>query len=284
MNQSHSRQEKTKRDAERDRLEQYADEMRKKNLLECEAARDVLSKLPHFDEMRKKDLFEFECQEKKKPLHWTDGRTSLTKYLELDTWTPEQAACLVAGINPESLVPLEVVLGKQFYMAVSLSGLFLDASGSYGSEKTVWRTGGMDYYYAFTQRERVLELLNSREVATPKIKLSDFFAWCISKRIDTTWLSEVDANKCAPAAKVKTVHGINPSGDDWTDQACMIADECFDKDTANGCRDSLKNYSRRVMEIMQERGVKGPRGIIDNENTVKREALQGKKWWANKLK
>jgi hypothetical protein len=38
------------------------------------------------------------------------------------------------------------------------------------------------------------------------------------------------------------------------------------------------------MEVMQERGIKGPRGIIDNPNTIMRDALQGEKWWKNKQK
>ncbi len=85
-----------------------------------------------------------------------------------------------------------------------------------------------------------------------------------------------------PAAKVKA--DTSPSGEGWEVQARAIADECFDIDTKGRCRDSLKGYSKRVMELMQERGVKGARGIIDNPATIMREALQGKKWWANKSK
>lgn len=99
-----------------------------------------------------------------------------------------------------------------------------------------------------------------------------------------------------PAAKVGTAPARSASDDDWMAQARVIADECFDHDTnANPTvRDSLatKNsvghitggYCFRVMEIMQKRGIKGPRGIITNPATVMRDALQGKKWWANKPK
>lgn len=86
------------------------------------------------------------------------------------------------------------------------------------------------------------------------------------------------------AVKVEAVPNKSPNGDDWKVQARVIADECFDRDTANNCRDSLSGYSKRVMELMQKREIKGPRGIIDNANTVMREALQGGKWWANKSK
>lgn len=76
----------------------------------------------------------------------------------------------------------------------------------------------------------------------------------------------------------------NSPSDDWRVQARAIADECFEHDTNMNCRDSLKSYSARVMDKMQERGIKGPRGIIDNAGTIMREALQGAKWWANKTK
>lgn len=71
---------------------------------------------------------------------------------------------------------------------------------------------------------------------------------------------------------------------DWRDQARQIADECFDRDTANHVRDSLIGYSRRVMTEMTTRQIHGPRGPIDNASTVQREALQGAKWWAGKPK
>lgn len=68
----------------------------------------------------------------------------------------------------------------------------------------------------------------------------------------------------------------------WKEQARKIADECFDRDTANNCRDSLTGYASRVMDEMQKRGIHGPRGRITNPNTIQRDALQGAKWWASK--
>jgi len=70
--------------------------------------------------------------------------------------------------------------------------------------------------------------------------------------------------------------------DDWKAEARAIADECFDSDTRNNCRDSLAGYSRRVMEEMQQRKIHGPRGRIDNHGTIQREALQADLWWARK--
>ncbi|SAK43481.1 hypothetical protein AWB81_00243 [Caballeronia arationis] len=71
---------------------------------------------------------------------------------------------------------------------------------------------------------------------------------------------------------------------DWRVQARRIADEFFDRDTANDVRDSLKGYSHRVMQEMQKRRIHGPRGRISSAGTVQREALQGTHWWAKKEK
>ncbi|CAJ4043437.1 Uncharacterised protein [Burkholderia pseudomallei] len=76
----------------------------------------------------------------------------------------------------------------------------------------------------------------------------------------------------------------NEGSDSWQVIARQIADECFDRDTANSCRDSLRGYAKRVMEKMQKLQIHGPRGRIDNPNTIQREALQGSKWWATKKK
>ncbi|EXI78529.1 MAG: hypothetical protein AW10_03013 [Candidatus Accumulibacter appositus] len=71
---------------------------------------------------------------------------------------------------------------------------------------------------------------------------------------------------------------------DWMRDARAIADECFEHDTQNNCRDSLDGYSRRVTDEMQKRNIHGPRGLIDNHKTVQRDALQGEKWWKHKKK
>lgn len=91
-------------------------------------------------------------------------------------------------------------------------------------------------------------------------------------------------SKLALTAVVGDVPTSASTVHDWQSQARVIADELFDIDTQQGCRRTLENYSSRVMEEMQKRGISGPRGIIDNANTVMRDALQGKKWWATKQK
>lgn len=93
------------------------------------------------------------------------------------------------------------------------------------------------------------------------------------------WIDEYERGITETPAAPGMSEGSAPTKD-WMVQARMIADECFNNDTAAGCRDSLKGYSRRVME----RGIKGPRGIIDNSATIMRDALQGGKWWRKKSK
>ena len=82
----------------------------------------------------------------------------------------------------------------------------------------------------------------------------------------------------------KAASVINPIGTDWRTHARTIADELFDHDTKLSTRDTLYNYSSRVMDEMQKREIHGSRGRIDNPRTIMREALQGNKWWQNKSK
>lgn len=100
-----------------------------------------------------------------------------------------------------------------------------------------------------------------------------------------------DRLRCPPelfnsdAASVRTTAPKQAdAADDWKAQARKIADVIFERDTKQGCRDTLANYSKRVMEEMQKQGIKGPRGIITNPNTVQRDALQGRLWWSKKAK
>ena len=119
---------------------------------------------------------------------------------------------------------------------------------------------------------------NSFNFNRTHILKSDWLEWCSDNNY--VELKKQFTNKTTG----KTISSSSSSETDWRELARAIADECFDTDTENKCRDSLKGYSKRVMEKMQERMIHGPRGRIDNPSTVKREALQGEKWWANKKK
>ncbi len=136
------------------------------------------------------------------------------------------------------------------------------------------------------------ETYDPNDVPQDDLTPDEIRKYCMEKIKETAnTLAEVTGRDVAhlipadtPAAKGKAVPVTSLSGDDWKEKAREIADECFDHDTEMECRDSLKRYSGRVMELMQKRGIKGPRGIIDNANYVMREALQSDSWWANKTK
>jgi hypothetical protein len=119
------------------------------------------------------------------------------------------------------------------------------------------------------------------------VLLEDAEKWLHAKGININFeklKADLEAEQVARIATVSVATHHEGKINNWEDQARLIADECFDADTKNGSRDSLKGYSERVMDKMQERGIRGPRGIVANPKTVMREALQGGKWWKNKQK
>lgn len=79
----------------------------------------------------------------------------------------------------------------------------------------------------------------------------------------------------------KTTHSLSKN---WKDEARRLADEFFDKDTNMNCRRNLEGYAVLVLYKMQELEIHGPRGRIDNVNTIIREALSGANWWRTKPK
>lgn len=98
-------------------------------------------------------------------------------------------------------------------------------------------------------------------------------------------LEELAASFAAASGAPKK-GGASVQPDDWKEAARAIADECFEHDTnaKPSVRDNLKGYSSRVMAEMQRRKIHGPQGVITNQNTIQREALQGPRWWAGKVK
>ncbi len=156
---------------------------------------------------------------------------------------------------------------------------------SYGFEHCPEGSTGRDRAHALiTIADRFMTLAKSTIALGNTLKNSDtpanWVAWAKCKGYSVAHLMPTET-------KVKAVlkeKSLTTQGGGWKEQSRVIADECFDRDTSNGCRDSLDSYCNRVMEKMQERDIKGPRGIIDNLNTIKRDALQGDKWWRKKQK
>jgi hypothetical protein len=125
----------------------------------------------------------------------------------------------------------------------------------------------------------------SMSLRLTKEKIAEHWA---QRGLEAVLAQQASTSTGAPVAPIESAR------EDWRVKARSIADECFDKDTDNNCRDSLirkgkggkitGGYAYRVMELMQQRKIHGPRGLIDNPATISREALQGGKWWANKNK
>lgn len=105
--------------------------------------------------------------------------TTLTKYLELDTWTPIQAAMLVCGLQPPQDCH-EIPKG-----AMSLHNVFMMGTDD-----------------PFHQAKRVMELWNSQENAPAKVRPAEFVAWCKTKQINTDWLRDVEP--ASPQAEPET--------------------------------------------------------------------------------
>lgn len=97
--------------------------------------------------------------------------THLTKYLELDTWTPEQAAFLVNGIDPSTV--RDSPYGQSGTHAKSLAGAPINTANS----------------MAFSHAARVLELWRSQNNPPSKVRPVEFVAWCKSKDISTEWIT-----------------------------------------------------------------------------------------------
>lgn len=165
-----------------------------------------------------------------------------------------QAACLISALEPD---------------------LYASLNGRHGQDDPAPNI-------AKARKIQQLAEANGKLTASP----DEWIAWAKSMRISVHigFLLAVGERKALAASGAPKKVEPPVSSNDWKKSARAIADECFDNDTANNCRDRLAGYSRRVMDEMQERKIHGPRGLIDNPNTIQREALQGAKWWAKKTK
>lgn len=94
--------------------------------------------------------------------------TTLTKYLEFETWPPVWAALLVSGIQPEQ-------------------GCTEIPNGAFDLENSFISCDCDQFHLA----RWILELWNCRENAPSKVRPADFVLWCKSKNINTDWLDEI---------------------------------------------------------------------------------------------
>ncbi len=184
---------------------------------------------------------------------------------QVDLW---QACALSLNLDPDSLTFSNDGMGGASYIKMQ----------SFPNEEA-WEK--------FNKRLRLLEAKMRESRVVP---LADFVKWALS--LSTPWDMPPELENVASVVKPSKVEtplptaNANPehNGLDWKQSARLIADEFFDRDTNLGTRSTLDNYSARVMDEMQKRNIHGPRGRIDNANTIKRDALQGSKWWGKKKK
>ncbi|MHB1677342.1 MAG: hypothetical protein ACYCSS_07370 [Sulfuriferula sp.] len=119
--------------------------------------------------------------------------TTLTKYLELDTWSPMEAAYLVCGIDTDTLQ--DIFMGRPIKHGKLLSG----------EPRTENNWAG------FNEAQEVLKLWNSQEKPPAKVIPADFVMWCERKGIDTAWLTNGGVMASAhtePATSTTDTQGV----------------------------------------------------------------------------
>ena len=174
---------------------------------------------------------------------------TLTKYLELETWTPVQAAMLVCGLCPPP----------------DCSQVIPDrAKGLDGAWVTV------ENNTRFNDAKRVLELWNSRESAPAKIRPYHFVQWCESKGINTEWLreirdsqiKEIDTNKITQSEENHSKPWLTHKTDDppphqpWYTPARYFAREFVRKETPT-LINKRNLLSKKVAAALSNAGISG---------------------------
>ncbi|TDN68791.1 hypothetical protein [Paraburkholderia sp. BL10I2N1] len=101
-------------------------------------------------------------------------RTTLTKYLEFDTWTPAAAAMLICGIQAP-IVEGQLCTEISEKGAMGLDNCFL--------------SGSQD---PFHEARRVLGIWRSQVNPPTKIRPLDFVRWCQARGLDVGWLRSLE--------------------------------------------------------------------------------------------
>lgn len=101
-------------------------------------------------------------------------QTTLTKYLQFDTWTPEAAAMLVCGLQAP------IGDGQLCTQITEKGAMGLDNCFIMGSQDS------------FHQAKRVLGIWRSQENPPAKVRPLDFIRWCQARGFDTAWLRSIE--------------------------------------------------------------------------------------------
>ncbi len=96
-----------------------------------------------------------------------ESLTTLTRWLQLETWTPTQAVQLVNGIDPQGVdIPSEYIV----LLDMRVQPANIDA-----------------VHYA----RRLLQVWNAQVYAPVRMRPSEWVEWFKSKGVDTEWLADV---------------------------------------------------------------------------------------------
>lgn len=104
-------------------------------------------------------------------------------------------------------------------------------------------------------------------------------AW--AKEYAPHWLGSalLSEPKTAPAEQPASVAGPGTASPEWQTIAREIADAFWNKHKEMGLQGTLDSYADKVESELRKRKITGPRGEWLSAGTVKREALQGARWW-----
>lgn len=101
-------------------------------------------------------------------------QTTLTRYLQYDTWTPEAATMLVCGLQAP------IIDGQQCTEIPEKGAMGLDNCFIVGNQDP------------FHEAKRVLGIWRSQESPPAKVRPLDFIRWCQVRGFDTAWLRSVE--------------------------------------------------------------------------------------------
>ncbi|KWE64855.1 hypothetical protein WL77_20855 [Burkholderia ubonensis] len=99
--------------------------------------------------------------------------TTLSKYLDFDTWTPEAAALLVCGLQAP-------IIDGQLCTEIPKGAMGLDNCFFMGSQDP------------FHEAKRVLGIWRSQVNPPDRVRPLDFVRWCRARGFDTAWLQSIE--------------------------------------------------------------------------------------------
>ncbi|VVE03133.1 hypothetical protein [Pandoraea anhela] len=199
----------------------------------------------------------------------------LFEWFRFDTWSVDDALRLLVGIDPEHdfcVAEAEGADSTRIVSARHLDGSLVDLNGwrnanvikdilsgepgrtLFADELSVTSSDLLELSGRLSSVQRIWNSGNHAARNAPAYYLE----WASRKGIDIPWLSWAVGERLVADMPEYSITGkrhlsrsagisegtVMPSSNDggWQSSARMIADELYDRDTAAGCRDSLRGY------------------------------------------